>query len=192
MDKKVTIKDLEVKKGKVDVEFIEVDGKQIILTHIPYGNIDHYVTHTNCRSCKVEFKKNFNYSHTCESCLDKSNREKYLKKPVVTAPYDGIIYDEYTDKYFTCIEEVIEHYEEDEISLDNAMLLTTVSSSYASIDIEQISQDVVHEDWDPSDELLEKIEEFNKFLETESTGTVFPTDERIDISQYLSDLKGDK
>lgn len=182
---KLIIKNIKIKKKFIEVECIEVDGKEIILTRVPHGDINNYLTHVDCKTCGIEFKKQFTHSKICSACWNKDEYDKFYAKPLARTDYKGMIYDQHTDKYFQDLDDVIEYYEEDEISLDNAMLLTTVESSFNHIDIEQISEESVHEDWDPSDELLIKIDEFNRFLDTQKTRTVFPCDTRLDISYYL-------
>lgn len=182
---KLTIKNIEIKKKFIEVECIEVNGKEIILTRVPHGDIDYYLTHADCKTCSKEFKKQFTHSKICGACWNKDEYDKFYAKPLARADYKGMIYDQHTDKYFQDLDDVIEHYEEDKISLDNAMLLTTVESSFNHIDIEQISEEEVHEDWEPSDELLTKIDEFNEFLNTQRTRTFFPCDTRLDISSFL-------
>lgn len=75
--KKITAKDLPIQKGKIEIEYILVDGKQINLTPIPHRLIENYITHTDCQDCGNEFKKQYTYDKLCMSCGWKSERERY-------------------------------------------------------------------------------------------------------------------
>ncbi|WP_437918564.1 hypothetical protein [Sphingobacterium sp. LRF_L2] len=183
-ERKVTAADLPIKKGTVEVDCIEVDGKTINLTPVPHFSIDKYITHRNCEKCGVEFKKPYDYVKKCDACISSAVREKWEKLPIVG--YDGkkplFLYNS-DNQYFFDIGDIIDYCEENEIDVSELMLVTCVKSSFSEIDIEDLtsSYEVVHEDWEPSDAFLAKLAEFNEWLTRQNTNTYFPSNERVVI-----------
>lgn len=123
-------------------------------------------THLKCE-CGNIMKKNW---LKCDECRRKDAVERYNKLPQkeydpkdVVCTWDG-------DKYFFSEDEIIEHIEEynDDFPDDRITeikLLVCVPIYYRRIDSEDIASDS-HEDWEPDDELEQKIKEFNDYLKT--------------------------
>lgn len=80
---KVTRKDLTVVKGAVKVDTLLLDGKKINLTPVPHGNIEIYITHTECDQCGIEFEKQYTYDRFCADCANKIRSDKYYKLELV-------------------------------------------------------------------------------------------------------------
>lgn len=183
-ERKVTAADLPIKKGTIEVDCIVVDGKTINLTPVPHYSIDKYITHRNCEKCGVEFKKPYDYVKKCNACIALSVRERWENLPLVA--YDGkkplFIYDS-DNQYFFDLDDLYQYCEDEEIDVSELMLVTCVGTSFSEIDIETITSDgeTVHEDWEPSNEFLAKIDEFNEWLTNQNTNTWFPSDERVII-----------
>lgn len=187
--KKVTRKDLTVVKGKILVETLVIDGKKINLTPVPNGNIESYITHVDCEDCGVEFEKRYTYDKSCLRCQDKRNHQRYLKLDLVEWNGEDALNLFNDDKYFWELEEILEYCDENEIELKDLELVTTYKTIFSPIDWETIEQDQTHEDWQPSNEFKAKVNEFNKWLTSQSTNTWMPTNKRIDIVEYLKNNK---
>jgi hypothetical protein len=185
-NKKVTRKDLTVVKGKIEVDTLIIDSKKINLTPIPHTNIESYITHRDCEECGVEFQKQYTYDRFCNDCSNKIRKDKYMKLELVEWNGEDALNIYNDDQYFFDLEEVLEYCDENEIELKNLQLVTTYRTSFSPIDWETIEQDQTHEDWEPSDEFKSKVDEFNKWLTSQSTSTWMPTNKRVDISKYLT------
>ncbi|GGH24779.1 hypothetical protein FAZ19_16180 [Sphingobacterium alkalisoli] len=182
--KKVTKQDIEIKKGTVEVDVFIVDGQPKILNPIPvFERIDKFLTHINCTRCGKEFEKEYEHSKRCSACIIADTLEKYNKFPLIE--WDGktplCLYDD--EVFFFDYSEIEEYCDDNEVEMSELMLVECVKSTFNTIDIEQISQDVVHEDWDPSNELETKLYEFNDFLQNHSTNTWFPGDRRVTLQK---------
>lgn len=184
-NKKITVADLPIQKGKIDIEFIEVEGKKVNLTPINYGNIENYITHKNCDNCGNEFEKQYTYEKLCRECQLKISNEKYFKLDFVE--WDGqnavCLYNE--DQYFFNEEEILEFCDENEINLEDLQLVLCYRTSFSPIDLQNITEELTYEDWEPSDDFMEKFNEFNKWLTAQSTETWMPSNKRIDIIEYF-------
>ena len=176
-------KDLTIKKGKVSVEYIEVDGKIINLTPVHAQNIELYITHKDCEQCGTEFEKSYTYDRFCSSCAHEKFKKRYFGLELVE-------WDEKTplclfedDTYFFDRDEIEEYCEEHEVEISGLMLVLCEESSFVPLDLECLTSSggVVHEDWEPSEQLEQKIKEFNDFLEKEGTDTWFPTNKRVKL-----------
>lgn len=180
--KKVTRKDLPIQKGKIEIDFIVVDGKKINLTIIPHQSIEQFVTHDNCIGCGIEFEKIFTYAKRCESCSWKEKVKKYKSLELVKWDYEKplCIYDD--DTYFFDADDIMIYCEDNEIKPSDLMLVICNTSNFSTIDFEHWC-DEVHEDWEPSAEFTKKLKEFNEFLQKESTNTWWATNKRVDVSE---------
>lgn len=187
--KKVTRQDLTVVKGKILVETLVVDGKKINLTPVPHQSIEQFITHEDCEDCGIEFEKQYTYDRFCRSCAYKIRKEKYLKLDLVEWNGEDALNIYNDDTYFSDLEEIMEYCDENEIELKDLQLVTTYKTTFSPIDWETIEQDQTHEDWQPSDEFKTKVNEFNKWLTSQSTNTWMPTNKRIDIVEYLKNNK---
>lgn len=75
-------------------------------------------THRKCECGEV-----FTRNSYCRTCSDAKEREQFLKMPVVEWDGSAMLYDQNTDKYFSEIEDILEHYENDEIDINGAMII---------------------------------------------------------------------
>ncbi|GEM_PF-1695761 len=181
--KKVTRKDLPVQKGKLDIDFIEVDGRKINLTPVPHQSIEQFITHDDCVDCGNQFEKHFTYAKRCESCTWIEKRKKYEALELVEwdARTPLCIYDD--DTYFFDADDIISYCENHDIKPSDLMLVLCETTNFSTIDFDQWC-DEVHEDWEPSSEFSKRLEEFNEFLQNESTNTWWASNKRVDVS-YL-------
>lgn len=179
--KKVTRKDLPVQKGKIDIDFIEVDGRKINLTIVPHQSIDHFITHDNCIDCGIEFEKHFTYAKRCESCAWKEECKKYQALELVEWNGEDALCIFNDDTYFFSEDDIISYCEDHDIEPSGLMLVLCHKTNFSTIDWEHWC-DEVHENWEPSPEFSKRLEEFNEFLQNESTNTWWATNKRVDVS----------
>ncbi|MCS4164421.1 hypothetical protein [Sphingobacterium sp. BIGb0116] len=184
---KVTRKDLEIKKGTIEVDFIIVDGKTVNLTPVNYQSIEKYITHEECIDCGTEFAKRFSYDRKCSVCQSLDEIVKYNELPLVE--WDGesalALYND--DLYFFDYESIEQYCEEHETEISSLLLVVCERSYFGHIDYEHFA-DNVHEDWEPSTEMKAKLEEFNKFLDSQSTETWFPSKKRVDLTEFAKEV----
>lgn len=184
-NQKLTRIDLAIKEGKIDVKFIEVDGKKIIITPVPNSNIRNFITHENCNECGKEFKKNYTYDEFCDDCRKKKEEESYLKMDLVEWDGDSALYlYDSTDKYFFDYSDILDYCDEEDVELKDLKLVVCTKSSFSPIDLQNITEEVTHDDWEPSEEFMSKFNEFNEWLENQNTNTWFPGNKRVDIISY--------
>lgn len=183
--KKITRKDLTVVKGSIKVDTLLFEGKKINLTPVPHGNIELYITHVDCEQCGTEFEKQYTYDRFCIDCANKIREDKYLKLDLVEWNGKDVLNIYNDDKYFFDTDEIEEYCEENDIESKDLRLVTCYKTSFSPIDWETIEKEQTHEDWEPSDEFVFKVDEFNKWLTSQSTNTWMPTNKRIDITKYL-------
>ncbi len=184
--KKITIKDIPITKVKIEVDCIKVDGKAINLTPVPHSLIEKYITHTNCNTCGVEFKKPYTYSKKCTSCIEKQERDNFYKLELVEWDGETPLHLYSSDnQYFFDISEIEDYCEEYQFDISDLMLVTCVKTSFSEIDLETITSDgeTVYEDWEPSKEFEAKLKEFNSWLTSQDTHTWFPSNKRIQIDE---------
>lgn len=182
-------KDIEIKKGKIEVDCIVIEGKTINLTPVPHSDISNYATHDDCADCGTEFEKRYTYQRKCGSCLMRDKIEKYNSFTLVE--WDGetplAIYDD--DIYFFSYEEIEEYCEENEVIMSDLMLVLCNKSTFRTLDYDYFMDDT-HEDWEPSTEFETKVKDFNEWLEQQNTHTYFPTNKRVTIFQGSEDTNG--
>lgn len=144
----------------VTVQVWEVDN--------PNGKIYTHQEHTarwnNCTHMKCDCGGIRPKSYTiCENCIAKKKRERYnalpfeewdLIKPVVD--WDG-------DEYFFDIDTLNDYMYDNEI--EEIELLVCEPIHYRTIDSGTVADDS-YDEWEPTKDLEDKIEEFNKFLKT--------------------------
>lgn len=101
----------------------------------------------------------------CEDCRKKFSDDLYEKMPY--KEWDGkepiCLYD--GDEFFFDEESLIDYLYDNELNGDDVQLVLCQPVNYQPIDGETIAGDS-HEDWEPSDELAKKINEFNDYLAT--------------------------
>lgn len=183
--KKITKKKLQLTKAKIEIDCVIIDNKPINLTPVPHGNIDNYITHLDCKSCGLEFKKRYSHYSTCPDCQHKSNIDKYYTMPLVEWDGKACLFEYLSDdKYFFDTDSIVEYCEDNEINPRDLMLVVCSTSNFSTIGFDNWEEEV-HEDWEPSAEFEQKLKEFNDFLSNEPSRTWFPTDKRVDISELL-------
>ncbi len=106
----------------------------------------------------------------CVGCRQKAAAERYNALPLKEFDPNDNHYAPGCEKYFFSEEEIIEYMtEHNEDHPDDKIteldLLICNPMGYQSIDSETVAGDC-HEDFEPSKELEDKINEFNKFLST--------------------------
>lgn len=180
-NRKFTRKDLPIQKGKIEIDFIEVDGRKINLTIVPHQSIEQFITHDNCMDCGAEFEKRFTYNKRCESCTLKEEYKKYQSLELVEWNGEDALCIFNDDTYFFDEDDILIYCEDRDIKPSELMLVVCKTSNFSTIDFDQWC-DEVHEDWEPSSDFQKKLKEFNDFLEKESTNTWFPTNKRVTIS----------
>lgn len=184
--KKITKKDLEVIKAKIEVDCIIIDNKPINLSPVAHSRIENYITHVDCDMCGLEFKKRYDYESVCASCKHKEKIDKYNAMPLVEWDGESYLFDYLSDdKYFSDADEILDYCEDNEIEPKDLMLVECTSTNFSQLDFD-IWADDVHEDWEPSTEFQEKLKEFNDFLSKKSTNTWFPSKKRVDITELLT------
>ena len=184
-NKKVTRKDLTVVKGKIEVDTLIIDNKKINLTPVPHGNIECYITHTDCEDCGKEFEKKYTYDRFCIDCTNQKQQDRYQKLELIQWNGEDALNIYNDDKYFFNTDEILDYCKENKIETKELNLVTCYQTSFSPIDWETIEQDQTHEDWEPSEEFKTKVNEFNKWLTLQSTNTWMPSNKRINISEYL-------
>ncbi len=186
--KKITREDLEIKKGTIEVDCIVVDGKTINLTPVIHESIHKYITYANCSACGKEFKKDYSYDNQCSQCRVGSEWKRYNELNLVE--WDGetplCIFND--DTYFFSMDEILDYLEDGEgIEISDLMLCVCERSTFREVDFDYFI-DEVHEDWEPSDEMKKKLEEFNDFLRSEPTNTWFQGKQRVTLKK--EDING--
>lgn len=183
--KKVRREDLEIKKGTIEVDCVLIDGKPINLTQVSYQSIETFITHDNCVKCGNEFKKEYSFNNKCSMCKFADELERYEKLALIE--WDGetplCIFND--DKYFFSVDDIQEYIDEQEdLNIEDLMLCVCEESSFLQIDYQHFA-DVVHDEWEPSDEMKRKLEEFNDFLRAESTNTWFQGKQRVTLKKEV-------
>lgn len=130
-------------------------------------------THKICE-CGNEMVKHYT---KCEPCRIKSARERFLSLPF--AAWDGIVplCIPGGDQYFFDSSEIDDYISDqkqsDEEFPDEIDLLICEPVPLRVIDFEHWSDDM-HEDWEPSDELIAAVNALNKVIEAQPTQTWLP------------------
>ncbi|MGJ1359478.1 hypothetical protein ACR79K_22520 [Sphingobacterium siyangense] len=184
---KVTRKDLEIKKGTIEVDCIVVDGKNINLTPVNYQSIEKFITHEDCCNCGREFKKGNTYDIKCYTCRSLDSIEKFNQLQLVEWDGETPLYLWDLDVYFFDYESIEDYCFENETEISELRLVLCEKSHFSYVDYEDFAQEV-HEDWEPSKEMKDKLEEFNKFLESQSTDTWFPSKKRVDLTEFAKEV----
>lgn len=119
-------------------------------------------THVKCEECGSPCTKGW---LKCDSCRSHASQKRWAafpheewdgKKPIYL--WDG-------NQFFFSEDELIDWLYDNEANGDEVMLVICEPICYRPIDTETIAGDA-HEDWEPSDELAQKINEFNAYLKT--------------------------
>lgn len=182
--KKTTRADLPILKGEIDVEYIEVDGKKLVVS--PFGlytDIHNHITHDNCVDCGKEFEKRFAYDKQCVDCGIAKETEIFLSLELVEWTGEPLYLFGSTDQYFFSEEDIDDYCDGEDLVKSELRLVICRGTTFAELDFDWITSDgeLVHEDWEPSKEIEDKLREFNDFITAQSTNTYFPTDKRVQL-----------
>jgi len=117
-------------------------------------------THKKCE-CGAAVKKGW---VKCEECRYKHQENSYLKMPYVS--WDGIkpVVTAYGDDYFFNDSDLCEYMEEHELT--EVELIICEPIGYKQLEVEHISGDECHEDFEPPKELVKRVNELNEFIKT--------------------------
>jgi len=131
-------------------------------------------THTKCECGNITEKS---YTH-CEQCRAKSARERYFalkfKEFDPTDNHTLAFGDEYFFSEDAIIDYITEHNEDNPDDIITELdLLVCEPMGYSHIDSETIAGEA-HEDFEPDSQLEQKIEEFNKYLDTLPAHSWYP------------------
>lgn len=143
---------------------------------------DSLATHSDCESCGIEFKKNYTYQRLCGSCKTKAEWEKYKKLELVEWNGSDAVCLYGDDKYFFDKDDILEYCEENEIESSQLQLVLCYRTSFDEINVCELQQDNVHDDWEPDAELLELEKQLNDYFRKASTNTWMPGNKRISVS----------
>jgi len=155
----------------------------------PATTRDILATHDDCKSCGVEFEKQYSSSRYCSECEFKVSREKYLALPYIE--WDGIVpvCIPNSDQYFFDSDEIEDYINEqkdcDPDSPDYINLLICEPVPLRTLDYEYWS-DEMHEDWEPSKELEEAVKALNIVIKSQPTQSWLPSN--IRTSYTIDDL----
>ena len=145
---------------------------------------DKLATHADCEDCGVEFKKNYTFQRLCTDCQTKGYNQRYLKLPLVKWDGESMLVTYGDDQYFSDPDEALEYCEDNKINPSDIQLVVCVRTSFSQIDICELQQDNVHEDWEPSEELCRLTDQLNEYLSKASTGTWIEGNNRINLADY--------
>lgn len=183
MKNKIIREDLPIHKGKLDIEYIEIDGKKLNLTPINHTSIENYITHKTCE-CGQEFEKQYTYDKLCPKCKIDQERKDYLNLSLVEwiDEFPLYLYDS-TDQYFFDMESIEDYCDDEQIEKKDLQLVLCRQTKFPEISLEMITNDgeLVYEDWEPSKEFEDKLKNFNMWLTNQKTSTWFPTNKRVQL-----------
>lgn len=142
------------------------------------------MTHRTCDCCGTLCSKHYLY---CNVCQDKRKREKWESLEKITDYNNSIkwLYDEYTDKYYSELNDLLEDYEESEIDIKLAMPVIC-KHNYARCIEDDYWEDDVPEDMSFEDcaevtqEIIDMIENLNEKLK-ETVLSYSPSNKRLVI-----------
>jgi hypothetical protein len=185
---KVNLKDIIEGKEKREQNTFTANGITYWADRI---SKDQLATHADCIDCGIEFEKDYTYQKYCFDCQNKKDAENFEKLKLVE--WDGKaclhLYDS-DDKYFFSQDEIEDYLEDlnsdiensnNWITIDQLRLVLCEETSFGEINISELFQDKLSENWDYDKELQAKENEFNKFLKNHSTRTWMPTNKRVKL-----------
>ena len=134
------------------MEIEEVTLFKNTITGIHYPTRDEAEKDLMCRCCSVNYPRK--HYTTCQECADKTYKESELKKDKKFLEQEGIdwslvdvpVYDKTTDKWFDESFEMLEHYEEESIDLEDARLVMG-ELEHLSVDLYGLVEEALAE-WD--------------------------------------------
>ncbi len=142
---------------------------------------DQIATHADCIDCGVEFEKDYTYQKRCFNCDAKKDAENFAKMPLVE--WDGktplCIWGD--DTYFFGEDDIEQYCEDNEIEKDQLRLELCKPTSFGEINIGEIFQDDLHEDWEADGVLAELEDKLNAYLKTASTNTWTGSGKRVSL-----------
>jgi hypothetical protein len=175
---KVHYKDVQVITGRDEKEYFKVEGGQWSL------DADYIrrqaCTHMDCKICSKEMLKN--WSMKCADCQQVETKAKYDSLPLVEWNGSDALFDfNSDDTYFFDLESIEEYCVDNEINKEDLLLVICGRTSFNQIDVCELQQEVVHEDWEPEEKLSELIDALNGYLAKASTRTWLPSDQRVSL-----------
>lgn len=127
-----------------------------------YGKDENIARYAGCTHKICECGEIVSKSYVrCEKCRHKQSRERYLKLPFKEWDGKEPVCDRDGDTYFFDIDTLNDYMYEHELEVIDLLFCGEIG--YREIRIDDIADDV-HEDWEPSEELCEKVEALNKYL----------------------------
>lgn len=137
-------------------------------------------THRKCE-CGEVYTKNY----YCQKCSDTKERERFSKMPVVEWDGSAMLYDQNTDKYFSSIDEVIEHYEYEDTVLNSAMIIVCEPNYAREVEsdywCDELPEDTSFEECGGVDaETVELLEKLNAKLKN-TILSYSPGTNRVDV-----------
>ena len=141
-------------------------------------------THKRCE-CGEPIEK---FQSRCSVCRKVQDEEKFNTLPIVE--WDGVswLYDDTESRYFEDVDGIIEHYEHEDIDIEDAQILVCkqeLGISYVNLD--DLNSDSGTEDEGVMTfypEIKKKVDELNKMIENTKPRMWYPTNNRIDITKY--------
>lgn len=118
-------------------------------------------THKNCE-CGELVEKMYTL---CEKCRGKRDIQIYWEKPLVEWDGESPLYDDFSEEYFFYGEgEILDHYEDNNLKIEDLRLLICEPQLLHQIDPSDIFEELIPEDGELPDEIISIFEELNKKL----------------------------
>lgn len=142
---------------------------------------DMLATHDDCASCGQEFEKKFTNSRYCSACEFKVRKYKFSQLPYIEWDGETPVCTPDGDQYFFCSDE-IEDYITDQKEFDDEFpdsvdLLICEPVPLRTIDFDYWA-DEMHEDWEPSKELIDAVKVINAVIAAEPIQSWLPSKKR--------------
>lgn len=124
----------------------------------------------------------------CNSCQHTKSVEVYNEYEPVE--YDGgFVYDDNIDQYFSELDELLCHYEDNDMNLSDARpLLCSNDYNFPEVNLDEWFDEYGTEDESFSDfhpDIAKKVDELNDILSKTKSKLWFSTKKRIDIPKYI-------
>lgn len=125
----------------------------------------------------------------CEICYRKSEKERFLAKELVEYDSESWLYDYDEAQFFSSVYDLIEHYEDEELDLQDARIVVCeqrVGISY--VDLNDLNDESGTEDEGVMafyPEIQKKVDELNEMIKNAKPVLWYPTNKRIDITKYI-------
>lgn len=140
-------------------------------------------THIICEVCGEETPKH--HSMKCPLCQDDAFNKRYNKLDLVE--WDGVtplcLFDD--DKFFFSADDIISYCEDNELLPSELKLVVCEKTRFSEVDLFDIIQDAVHEDWEMPKELIEIEKTLNNYLRSADTETWIPRNKRVILNDSI-------